>query len=210
MPRVSAEDAHRDACWVLTVVGGLALTKALEEALPVIDFSQWSNREGIVLLRLFIFAAISIRFFIGASVFFQKVHIEPGHDDPTTGYPKCNYVVDFASCIAHFSLLYFLATSITEIPAETNLSQQRFFLALCAVLLYDWVWYMVSAAYSTAPKILKWAIPNTIAAGVCILVYVGFRSELFDRDWFEIALASAILIFSIPDGVRMARGVLPD
>lgn len=204
---MSAEDAHRDACWVLTVVGGLALTKALEEALPTIDFSQWSNHDGIVLLRLFIFAAISIRFFIGASVFFQKVHIEAGHE---TGFPKCNYVVDFSSCIAHFSLLYFMAASITDIPTEAHLSRQRFFLALCAVLLYDWVWYLVSAAYSTAPKILKWAIPNTIAAGVCVVAYLGFRFAMIDRDWFEIVLASVILIFSIPDGVRMARGVLPD
>src|SRR5579862_2328937 len=182
---MSAEDAHRDACWVLTIVGGLALTKALEEALPSINFSQWSSTNLIVLLRLFIFGAVSIRLFIGASVFFQVVHIEPGHDDPKTGYPQCNYVVDFASSVVHFSLLYFMAASILQIPAEPYLPQQRFFLALCAVLLYDWIWFGVSAAYSTAPKIKKWAVPNTYAAGICIAFYVAFRYGLIDRGWFE-------------------------
>jgi hypothetical protein len=52
---MSAEDAHRDACWVLNIVGGLALTKALEEALPALNFSEWSNSNLILLLRLFIF-----------------------------------------------------------------------------------------------------------------------------------------------------------
>jgi hypothetical protein len=85
---MSAEDAHRDACWVLTVVGGMALTKALEEALPALNFSQWSNGNLILLLRLFIFCAISTRLFIGASVYFQQVHIEPGH---AAKFPESNY-----------------------------------------------------------------------------------------------------------------------
>jgi hypothetical protein len=207
---MSAEDAHRDACWVLTIVGGLALTKALEEALPSINFSQWSSTNLIVFLRLFIFGAVSIRLFIGASVFFQMVHIEAGHDDPKTGYPQCNYVVDFASSIVHFSLLYFMAASILEIPKEPYLPQQRFFLALCAVLLYDWIWFGVSAAYSTAPKIKKWAVPNTFAAGICIAFYAAFRYGLIDRDWFEIILMLITVFFSIPDGMRMAKGRLPD
>lgn len=202
-----AEDAHRDACWVLTIVGGLALTKALETALPTIDFSQWSDKDLVVLMRLFIFGAISIRLFIGSSVYFQQVHIEPGHNSK---YPKCNYVLDFASSAVHFSLLYFMATNITDVPVATSkLTQERFFIALCAVMLYDWVWFFLSSAYSVAPAIRKWAIPNTFAFVVYVIAYVAFRYMIFDRNWFEIVLAILTLLFSIPDSIRMAEGRLP-
>ena len=204
------EDAHRDACWVLTVVGGLALTKALEQALPAINFAHWSDTNLFIFLRLFIFCSISIRFFIGASVYFQKVHIEPGHDKAPGGFPESNFVVDFASCIVHFSLLYFMAVNILDFPTEANLPLQRFFLALCAVLLYDWVWFLVSAAYSTAPRIKKWAITNTIAAAACVVDFLMFRYGPLDRTWFEIILMALILLSGIPDAVQMAKGVLPD
>jgi|ERR1700678_2390966 len=203
---MSAEDAHRDACWVLTVVGGMALTKALEEALPALNFSQWSNSNLILLLRLFIFCAISTRLFIGASVFFQQVHIESGH---ATRFPECNYVVDFACCIVHFSLLYFMAVNVLEIPAQSFLPQQRFFLALCAVTLYDWVWFLLSSAYSTAPTIKKWAIPNTVTATVYGLCFLLFRFGMIDRIWFEVSLMLTTVLFSLPDGIQLKRGRLP-
>jgi hypothetical protein len=205
---MSAEDAHRDACWVLTIVGGLALTKALEEALPALNFSQWSNSNLTLFLRLFIFGAISTRFFIGASVFFQQVHIEPGHAD-RGNFPDCNYVVDFACCIVHFSLLYFMAANIREIPDQPYLPQQRFFLALCAVMLYDWVWFLVSSAYSTAPKIKKWALANTVAAVVYMICFVPFRFGVIDRIWFEVFLMIATVLFSLPDGMQLKKGRLP-
>jgi hypothetical protein len=203
---MSAEDAHRDACWVLTVVGGMALTKALEEALPALNFSQWSNSNLILLLRLFIFCAISTRLFIGASVFFQQVHIEPGH---ATRFPESNYVVDFACCIVHFSLLYFMAVNVLEIPAQSFLPQQRFFLALCAVTLYDWVWFLLSSAYSTAPTIKKWAIPNTVTATVYVLCFLLFRFGIIDRIWIEVSLMLTTVLSSLPDGIQLRRGRLP-
>jgi hypothetical protein len=203
---MSAEDAHRDACWVLTVVGGLALTKALEEALPALNFSQWNDANLILLLRLFTFCAIATRLFIGASVFFQQVHLEPGH---ASHFPECNYVVDFACCIVHFSLLFFMAVNVRDIPAQPFLPQQRFFLALCAVTLYDWVWFLLSSAYSTAPTIKKWAIPNTYTGAVYVLCFFLFRYDLIDRIWFEVSLMLTTLLFSLPDGIQLKRGRLP-
>jgi hypothetical protein len=191
---MSAEDAHRDACWVLTIVGGLALTKALEEALPAIHFSQWSDSNFILLLRLFTFCAIASRFFIGASVYFQQVHLEPGHE---SNFPESNYFVDFACCIVHFSLLYFMAASIREIPEQVYLPHQRFLLALCGVMLYDWVWFIFSSAGSTGSVIRKWAIPNTIAAAIYFLCFLMFRFGQFDRTWFELLLASVTFLFLV-------------
>jgi|HubBroStandDraft_5_1064220.scaffolds.fasta_scaffold06602_3 hypothetical protein len=203
---MSAEDALRDACWVLTVVGGLALTKALEEALPALNFSQWSDSNLILLLRLFIFCAIGTRLFIGASVYFQQVHLEAGH---ASKFPESNYVVDFACCIVHFSLLYFMAVNVRDVPAQPYLPQQRFFLALCAVTLYDWVWFLLSSAYSTARTIKKWAIPNTVTAVVYVFCFLLFRYGIIDRTWFEVSLTLATLLFSLPDGIKLKRGRLP-
>jgi hypothetical protein len=189
---------------VLTIVGGLALTKALEEALPAISFSQWSNSNLILLTRLFIFCAIASRLFIGSSIFFQQIHLEPGH-------PKgCNYFVDFACCIVHFSLLYFMAANVRDIPELAYLPQQRFFLALCAVMLYDWVWYLLSYASDTSPIIRKWAVPNTIAAAIYICCFLMFRfGLLLDRTWFEVSCAVVTFLFSIPDGIQLNKGRLP-
>src|SRR5258708_16330128 len=128
-----AEDAHRDAFWVITVVGGMALTKALEEATGAIKYHN-SGTNTLLIFRLLLFGLTAIRFFIGASTFFQEVHIQAGHEKK---FPVRNYVVDFSSAIAHFSLLYLMAVNIKEMPTEAYLSRQYFFLAYLSVLIYD-------------------------------------------------------------------------
>src|SRR5713226_9333899 len=115
----------------------MSIIRAIEDTLPQISFTHWSSTTGYVFLRLAIFLVTAVRFFIGASVFFQAVHICPDHE---RSYPRRNYVLDFASALIHFSILYSLAVSIGSSPTSSSiiyLSQEKFFLALCAVLLYD-------------------------------------------------------------------------
>ena len=202
---MSVEDAHRDATWVLTVVGGLALTKALEGVLPALEFSQWTDQNLGLICRFFTFLVISIRFFIGASIFFNRVHIEPSHAE----FPKRNYILDFASSTVLFSLLYLMALYIPEVPKDAAFLHQRFFIALCAVLLFDWIWYAFSYAFDTREKIFNWAFVNTIAAGFSLVLYASFHEQMIARDNFEIYLAIAILVFSFPDSIRVSRGALP-
>jgi hypothetical protein len=199
-----AEEAHRDATWVLTVVGGMSITKALESLSGVAP--QASSSNTVLLMRLLIFGFTAIRFFIGASVFFQQVHVSKEH---ATTYPDRNYVVDFSFAIIHFCLLYLLATCIPYVTRETYFSRQHFFMALLAVLLYDWLWWLGSFHYSTARSIQKWAIANSVTAVFCSLVFLLFRFEYIDRSGFEVLLLICVVLFSFPDMMRMARGDIP-
>jgi hypothetical protein len=200
-----AEDAHRDAFWVITVVGGMSLTKALEESTRAITY-HGSAINTVVISRLLLFVLTAIRFFIGASTFFQEVHIQTGHEDK---FPVRNYVVDFSSAIVHFSLLYLMAANIKEVPTEAYLSRQYFFLAYLSVLLYDWLWWLGSITYSTASAIFKWAISNSVTAIACFLPFLLLRFDWIDRTGFEVSLFVISIFFSFPDIMRMARAELP-
>jgi hypothetical protein len=200
-----AEDAHRDAFWVITVVGGLSLTKALEEAIPAIT-SHASATNTVLISRLVLFGVTAVRFFIGASTFFQQVHIQPNHEN---NFPVRNYVVDFSFAITHFSLLYLMAAHIKELPTDAYLSHQYFFLAYLAVLIFDWLWWAGSFSFTTAPIIRKWAISNSITVVGCCLLFSSFRFDWIDRTGFEVLLVLITIFLSFPDLIRMARAELP-
>src|SRR5579863_5045147 len=203
-----AEDAHRDAFWVSAVVGGMSITKAIEDSLGSITISHWTFENGIILPRLLLFLLTSVRFFIGSNVFFQAVHIEPGHEKT---FRHRNYALDFGSAIFHFGFLYALATTIRTIPPlPIHLLDESFFLFLCVVLLYDWAWYFVSTPYDTARCILRWAWYNTLAVFLpCSALFLIFKYGGIDRGWFEILLAGWIAITSLPDLMKMAHGEMP-
>lgn len=205
---MSAEDAHRDAFWVIAVVGGMSIAKAIEESLGSITVSHWTTENSVVLPRFFVFLITSVRFYIGSNVFFQTVHIEPGHD---ILFARRNYVLDFGSAILHFSILYALAANIKTIPVPpVDLSNELFFLFLCGVLLYDWAWWFASTAYDTRNCIRNWAWYNTLAVFVpCVGLFLAFKYEAIDRTWFEILICVWIVITSLPDLYRMARGEIP-
>ena len=38
------EEAHRDAFWVITVVGGMSIAKAIEDTLGAVSVSHWTAR----------------------------------------------------------------------------------------------------------------------------------------------------------------------
>lgn len=201
------EEAHRDAFWVITVVGGLSVTKALEESIPVISLSNLTLQSGVIMLRLFVFLILVVRFFIGASVFFHKVHITARHSDH---FPKRNYVVDFASTIIHFSLFYWMAlgvASVTGLPESP--AREQFFIALSFVLLYDWAWLLMSFGYSTKSTIRYWARYNTVTLVPCLIVFIAFMLGAVDRAFFEISIAIFMFLFGLPDMIRMASGALP-
>jgi hypothetical protein len=202
------EDAHRDAFWVIAVVGGMSIAKAIEDSLSSVSLSHWTTQNGIILARFFLFLLTAVRFYIGSNVYFQAVHIEPGHDKT---FPRRNYALDFGSAIFHFSILYALAANIKTIPdPPVYLSNESFFLCLCAVLLYDWPWYFASTAYDTAPCIKVWAWYNTLAVFVpCACIFIALKYGGIDRSWFEFLLAGWILVTSLPDLLKMARGEMP-
>jgi hypothetical protein len=206
---MSTEEAHRDAFWVITVVGGMSVARAIEDSLNALSISHWTPENAIVLSRFVVFLLTSVRFYIGASVFFQRVHIELGHGRI---FPARNYVVDFGSAIFHFSILYAVAANIKTVAGPPfHLSDERFFLALCFMLLYDWAWYLASTPYDTARYIRKWAWYNTIAVFIpCVAIFAGLKIGVIDMEWFEILVAAWIVVSSLPDLHRMSRGVLPE
>lgn len=205
---MATEDAHRDAFWVIAVVGGMSIAKAIEDSLSCISIGHWTPENAVILPRFFLFLLTSVRFFIGSNVYFQAVHLESGHQ---TKFPRRNYALDFGSAIFHFSILYALAANIKMIPTPpVYISNEPFFLFLCAVLLYDWAWYFASAAYDTAPYIKKWAWFNSLAVFIpCAGLAFAFKLGVIDRSWFEISLAIWISISSLPDLINMARGEMP-
>lgn len=206
---MAAEEAHRDAFWVITVVGGLSVAKAIEVSVPAISLADWSLQNGVIFLRLFIFLVTAIRLFIGASVYFCEVHTISGHENR---FPRRNYVIDFASAIVHFSIVYWMALGITsalEFANGVSLKTEPFFVAVSFALLYDWVWYVFSLNYTTRPIVYEWAVGNLKTLLPCLVVFVAFASAYIDRLAFEMFFGLAILLFGIPDLIRMAQGKLP-
>lgn len=205
---MAAEDAHRDAFWVITVVGGMSIVRAID-SLSGISLSQWTPESGVILCRFFVFLLTAVRFYIGSNVYFQFVHIEKGHE---LKFPRRNYVLDFASAILHFSILYAVARNIGSVAEPPfHLASEHFFLFLCAMLLYDWPWYMLSTVYSTAVSIRKWAAYNTFAIFLpCAVLFAAFWLGWVPRPWFELLVAGWIFISSLPDLIRMARAEMPE
>jgi hypothetical protein len=66
---VPAEEAHRDAFWVITVVGGMSVARVIEDSLNGLSIAHWTSENAVILSRFFVFLLTSVRFYIGASVF---------------------------------------------------------------------------------------------------------------------------------------------
>jgi hypothetical protein len=102
-----------------------------------------------------------------------------------------------------------MAAHIKEIPQESYLSRQYFFLAYLSVLIFDWLWWLGSYSYTTALTIRRWALSNSVTAAVCFLPFLAFRFDWIERIGFEILVFFITIFFSAPDLIRMARAELP-
>jgi hypothetical protein len=203
----ASEEAHHDAFWVITIVGGLSITKALEESTPKLSSIPPNHEGAVILLRLLVYLFIAIRLFIGSSAFFNEVHFNDGH---AKRFPHRSYLIDFGSTVVHFSILYAMAVQIPIGAASARFNwQEGFFITLCLVLLYDWAWVFASHAHDNKGIVTSWAVANTATLVPCLIAFILLECAVVRRLTFELLLLISIVLLGLPDMIRLNQGQLP-
>jgi hypothetical protein len=172
---------HKHAFWLYGVVVGLAIKEALESTIPhLIDPSHIPPSPEYLqqnvphsfypeFLRLVVFLALVIRFYLGSAYFFTDAYEA---EDADTQFEKKNYAVDFVCGFLHFVGFVILALTI-DIHSKPIM---WFPIAVSFILLYDVFWYLFCFRYETSELMFMWMVIN---AGNFVLS--GFLYLLVDR-----------------------------
>jgi hypothetical protein len=201
-PGMKAFGKH--ALWIYGVLVGLAIRECL---LGINNHNRATARryeEFTEVIRAIAFLFVIIRFYLGAAVFFEKVH---GESANLGRYPPeyKRFGVDFFMGFMHF--LVFFAWSVQLVSHSIG----RFgvsppYAMLIVVLTYDVIWLVVSSNYATRNDIGEWTAMNvlSVAASVASFAAVGGAYSLIVPDFpinehaREVASNSAELVAMIP------------
>ncbi|HEY9284805.1 MAG TPA: hypothetical protein VIP46_15215 [Pyrinomonadaceae bacterium] len=190
----TGEGLHKHAFWLYGVIIGLAIKEALAAVIPHV-FNPPPNEVGAITLeaaRLFVFLVVTIRFFLGSVFYFDCAHTGPGCDDT---YPNKDYYVDFLFGLVHFIFFFAWALSIDAFKTHIKLFPGL----LTLILLYDWLWYLVSRRYDTQHVIKLWTWINTGTVTVAGGVYLAFRAMQFGPALSQAVAFVPVVIFSLID-----------
>jgi hypothetical protein len=161
---------HKHALWFFGVILGLAIKEGLVDVFPHIFrtavVEQWVMYVEVI--RLAMFLLISIRFYLGAVVFFERAY-----GDPATkiNYKKKNFGVDFLFGFVHFLFFSGMALSI---DIQENF-KHWFPLLMAGALAYDVLWYIFSRRYDTRYLIRLWTVVNLVTLLFAIPTYLIVR-----------------------------------
>lgn len=193
-PMPTEEGLHKHAFWLYGVIVGLAIKEALAATVPRI-FSPPADETGAVMLeaaRLFVFLVVIIRFFLGSVYYFDCAHTGPESDE---AYPNKDYYVDFLFGLVHFIFFFAWALSI-----DVFVTHVKLFPALLAlILLYDWLWYLVSRRYDTHRVIKLWTWMNTAIVVVGATLYLTMRALEFSPALAQVVAFVPVVVLSLID-----------
>jgi hypothetical protein len=152
--------AHNHAFWVYGVIVGLAIREALVKviAVPLSDSQAAIHSGWMAAVRLIVFLAMIIRFYLGSAIYFDDVYCSEGADQR---YRTKNYGFDFLLGLIHFILFFSWSETIVD-GARFAHGLCGFLVVLGVILLYDLLWWGINAKNSSAVKIRVWAILNAL------------------------------------------------
>jgi hypothetical protein len=104
---------HDHAFWIYGVIVALAIREALStvipHTIPILAQSQITSqpepKNQLILeaMRLVLFLAMTIRFYLGSCRYFDQVYCA---DDSAVKFPHANYSMDFVLGLIHFLLFF--------------------------------------------------------------------------------------------------------
>lgn len=170
MENRSRDNLLQHAIWLYGVIVGFAIEKALSDVVPRI-FAASDDAAGAAALskgdllsdivRLIIFLAVIIRFYLGAVIFFDSAH--KGSSEKA----KREFALDFLFGVAHFILFFGWAFSINTANNATHL----FPAILAIILLYDLLWFVACKGFDTQKHMKLWMIVNSLTVIICAAIY---------------------------------------
>lgn len=190
---------HKHAFYLFGIIAGLAIREGLVTVVPRIHtppagVPSWQTQ--LEQFRLIVGMLVVVRFYIGAGVYFDKVH-----DPESAGYPHRNYYLDFLSGLLHFSIVFAWMTTIGKHHGMPWQHASVFMKLTFLVLVYDVFWLLASWRQSSFFEIKKWAVINALNAVVALLLFLVAKEFLGLTDWvkLEIIVLTTVAIVSLAD-----------
>lgn len=209
---------RKNAIWLFGVLVGLALKEALTAIVPhFLNPTDGVRGNHIAeFWRLFVFVVVAVRFFFGATVYFDDAYERcdyvpkdaPVGTPPVSQYESKSFGADFLFGFFHFVLFAALAMTLENHTAHFGrhdlVRELSFIGLLCLILFYDVFWLLMNWKNSTYHLIKRWTALNFITIGCVLLVFLIVWLIYFWRGvGFNLHLAEAIAL--IP--VLLASGV---
>jgi hypothetical protein len=185
---------HNHAFYLYSAIVGLAIREALVNAgkhifIPLapalpnvpapVNLAPWQVHLEAFRLVLFLFTISS--FYVGAGVYFDKVHVNPAKPEENL---KKSYGLDFGMGLIHFLIFFAWAMAITDHTRFAG-GVSPFLLYLSAIFLYDMVWLVVSFHLDSMQEIKLWALVCfffwAVATGVFFAIR-GWKGDVFAEE----------------------------
>lgn len=191
---------HKDFFWLYGVIVGLAIREALTQTLhhafsiPAPDALWMLHIES---WRTIVFMVMIVRFYVGAVVFFHKVH---GPSSPAAG----NYNLDFVMGLIQFVFFYAWSVSIFSYSRSVK-GFSPFLWGMFLILLFDLVWLLFNWRYDTAETLKVSTIVNVLTALASFMLFLTC-ADLLDMN-FQIAEETALLPVSLVSIIGIVESV---
>jgi len=189
---------YKQGLWFYGVIIGLAIKESLVDVFPhLISFQQSDTRViWFESVRLLVFLALSIRFYLGSVIFFEKAY---GRPDSDKVYRRKSFGLDFLFGFLHFLLFFALAMSI-----DLDKNRKHWFSVFVgAILLYDVPWLIASRNLSTRHLIKMWTAINSLTFVLAAATYSVIRSWQEDALWAELCAYFWIMLANAIDMAEM-------
>jgi hypothetical protein len=214
-----AEDKalYKNAFWLYGVIVGLAIKEALETTVPhlmnipelsvagqQINFPHPQYSYYPEFLRLIVFLALIIRFYLGSAYFFTIAHEADSSNaafkEKYGEIESRRYGLDFV-----FGFVHFLGFIILALTIDLHHTPVRWFdYAVVFILLYDALWYAFTFKLDTSGLTLWWMVVNGFTFILCGFIYLAAELSWHDPIRSEIfALWPVLMISGVDIGWMM-------
>lgn len=197
----SERTLYKNGLWFFAVMLGLAIRQSLADVVPHVFDPPAHDMKAVLaeVFRLIVFLIVSVRFFLGTVLYFERAYGDPEADER---YKRKSLGLDFLFGFLHYVLFFAWAMSI-----DLHKYQKHWFPVLMALILsYDIPWLIALRNMSTRRLVEMWARINTLTLLLSGLFYTVVRTTVKDVIWAEDAAFICVLFFSTVDMAEMVSG----
>lgn len=199
------EELHKHSLWLYGVIVGLSIKEAVVNVVPHFFPAEAQTTAGssspdlfLEATRLLLFLTLISRFYLGAVQYFGETYVKPETGEPFT---EKTYSVDFLFGFVHF--LFFAALSLA-IPSSR--SPMVFPIIMTAILLYDFIWFLLCHLRDNVPMVRCWFVINIITCVFAAVIYLLFERFQYPPTTSQMLAFIPILLVSLLDIFEVTTG----